>query len=439
MKKRAPAFKKFWPGGQMTPEQVKLATGIGQGSAVVASLADSFGSTDRYGKRSGAANVLSSAGSLAATGAQVGGPWGAAIGGAAGIVKGFIDNNAQEQKKRLMQSEEGRQLNTYNDMQFQTRLAGDPNLLRGNKDANYFAFGGDTGDDDKFKAARKTDTIPAGYTQVPGTKYYQRTTTTPAATMVAKPSTGVRSISTGYKSARGMSKPKAISTQSVDYVYMDPPSLPADKPQAAFIGENSFMRTANGSNVAVGKVKVPARNSMGAADPGQLNTGNQNVEFMYYEPNSGKVDNKRGRYQIPATDWNNRGQTSNFVDTAFINKYPVIKANGGQIPNMVNSTDQAQPLSSTAAEFKGPSHENGGIQIPSAQAEVEGGETSQGDYVFSDRLGFAKLHKPLARAIGKIEKKTMSPERITTLKLLHEKVNNLKLVQEFMKKQYNLE
>lgn len=111
-------------------------------------------------------------------------------------------------------------------------------------------------------------------------------------------------------------------------------------------------------------------------------------------------------------------------------------AAGGPMSNIANEDvtgGTSTPLSSTAAEFNGPSHEDGGIQVPNMGAEVEGKETTDGHYVFSDRLGFAKLHKPLAKAIGKIEMKAISPERINSLKLMREKENQLKLSQEYTK------
>lgn len=94
----------------------------------------------------------------------------------------------------------------------------------------------------------------------------------------------------------------------------------------------------------------------------------------------------------------------------------------------------ATALNSTSAEINGPSHEEGGVKIPGMQSEVEGKETTNGSYVFSERLGFAQLHKPIAKAIGKIEKKALAPERINSLKLLKSQENNLKLSQEYMKR-----
>lgn len=118
-------------------------------------------------------------------------------------------------------------------------------------------------------------------------------------------------------------------------------------------------------------------------------------------------------------------------------------AAGGQLPSSNVASQQttggtATPLNSSAAQINGPSHAEGGVQLPGMGAEVEGGETTNGDYVYSDQLGFAKLHRPIAKAIGIIEKKAMSPERVTSLKLLKEKEQQLKLSQEYAKSQLGL-
>ena len=89
--------------------------------------------------------------------------------------------------------------------------------------------------------------------------------------------------------------------------------------------------------------------------------------------------------------------------------------------------------------MKGPTHENGGVQLPQVGAEVEGNETISNGYVFSDRLGFAQEHKKLARMQGKIEDKPATRERLNTLKLLKEKEGQLALAQEYLRKTLNLQ
>lgn len=114
-------------------------------------------------------------------------------------------------------------------------------------------------------------------------------------------------------------------------------------------------------------------------------------------------------------------------------------ANGGPLSRNYLSRTQANggslsPMSSDAVSINGPSHEQGGVQLPDNNAEVEGGETMQGNFVFSDRLGFADEHKRLARAIGTIEeKKVMTPERVDALTRMKDREQKLALSQEYMK------
>jgi len=110
-------------------------------------------------------------------------------------------------------------------------------------------------------------------------------------------------------------------------------------------------------------------------------------------------------------------------------------------------------LSKTNVQFNGKSHENGGIKEPFVNGikldgtEVEGNEsmsTSNGQkFVFSDNLGFAQQHKPLAKAIGKIEKYQKSnpndPIRKRTLNTLKEREEQLKIKQEETKEALGLE
>lgn len=103
------------------------------------------------------------------------------------------------------------------------------------------------------------------------------------------------------------------------------------------------------------------------------------------------------------------------------------------LARMFMSGGKAKSLSSDNAMMIGNSHAAGGIDIPGMGAEVEGGETTKGDYVFSRKLGFAALHKPIAIAKGKIEMKPLTTERLISLRLLNKKEDNLKQQQELIK------
>lgn len=109
---------------------------------------------------------------------------------------------------------------------------------------------------------------------------------------------------------------------------------------------------------------------------------------------------------------------------------------GGQTNDSLPPTQQVPggsltPVNSTTTQVNGDSHAQGGVQLP--QAEVEGGETISNGFVFSKELGFADLHKPIARAMGKIETKPMNPVRRQTLSILKGREMGLAMAQETMK------
>jgi hypothetical protein len=113
-------------------------------------------------------------------------------------------------------------------------------------------------------------------------------------------------------------------------------------------------------------------------------------------------------------------------------------ANGGALSKNYLSSMYAvggtmEPMSSESVQVLGRSHEQGGVQLPGQNAELEGNETMHNDFVYSDRLGFAQEHKKVAKAIGKIEDKVATPDRVNALQRLEERQENLKLSQEYFK------
>lgn len=109
--------------------------------------------------------------------------------------------------------------------------------------------------------------------------------------------------------------------------------------------------------------------------------------------------------------------------------------NKNGIPSTGGSLEK---LSSDTVQVDGRTHEEGGVRLP-GNNEVEDKETIQGDYVFSERLGFASKHARLAKAIGKIEKKPVTPERLNSLMRLRRQEDNLKQAQEYLRNSLNLQ
>jgi len=112
---------------------------------------------------------------------------------------------------------------------------------------------------------------------------------------------------------------------------------------------------------------------------------------------------------------------------------------GPSIVSQPTTGGDAEPLNSQSTEIVGRSHAQGGVKLPAMEAEVEDGETTTGNFVFSKELGFAKLHRPIAKAIGKIEKKPITTDRRNALQLLKGQEERLALSQEQLKLQKGIQ
>lgn len=109
---------------------------------------------------------------------------------------------------------------------------------------------------------------------------------------------------------------------------------------------------------------------------------------------------------------------------------------GGEVKSPLRSLatgGSLNKLNSDSFEVEGQSHEEGGVTVPSMNAELEGGETGVDNFIFSEELGFADLHKPIAKAIGKIEVKPDSKIKRDTISLLKQKESVLAQQQEALK------
>ncbi len=115
------------------------------------------------------------------------------------------------------------------------------------------------------------------------------------------------------------------------------------------------------------------------------------------------------------------------------------KVSTPSLAGMYMNGGYAKPTSSGTTEIVGNSHEQGGVKVPSLSAELENGESTSGDFVFSEELGFAQQHKPIAKAMGKIEKKPQTRERVNAMKLLKGQENKLALAQEYFKAQNGIQ
>lgn len=117
---------------------------------------------------------------------------------------------------------------------------------------------------------------------------------------------------------------------------------------------------------------------------------------------------------------------------------------GGQLPAKGSNTGAGlKPLSSTDAAIEGPQHEQGGVPIPGFDAVAEGGESKDGDFIFSDKLmlgkkSFAEHHKKLAKAQGILERRPKTPEQVNSVRAMQQQKDKLARTQELYKALYNI-
>lgn len=175
-----------------------------------------------------------------------------------------------------------------------------------------------------------------------------------------------------------------------------------------------------------------------AMDP-SLVQGDKNLESYYRKGGwiKGAVNPAHKGYCTPMTKSTCTPRRKAFAMTMKKHHGFHKKALGGEVAAPLSKAymenGHATSLSSTATYLSGRSHEQGGIDIPHLQVNLEGGETTEGNFVFSKELGFAKLHKPLAMAMGKIEKKPLTRERVAAKHLLGTRIQELMQAQESLK------
>jgi hypothetical protein len=153
---------------------------------------------------------------------------------------------------------------------------------------------------------------------------------------------------------------------------------------------------------------------------------------------------KQNQYQANRTNDMNRSQAALAADPSLATgvRGAQYYEMGGVMSNPMVMTPQRggklRPVSSNNTVVEGRTHEQGGVKLPEYNAELEDQETTAGNRVFSAELGFAQMHKPIAKAIGKIEMKPVTKERVNAMDRLKQKENELYQAQELYKSYLNL-
>jgi hypothetical protein len=203
---------------------------------------------------------------------------------------------------------------------------------------------------------------------------------------------------------------------------------PMDKAPSVGLGAGKGMMSGVAAGAQFGGVGAVVGGVLGAVG-GALGARKQQRMFAKQEALEDEYEKRNISAQAAAAHANNPALAYGYRNTSYY-------ARGGRLPMLSKvhaSGGTLAPLSSRHTEVQGPSHAQGGVNLPAYNAEVEGGETTSGSMIFSKDLGFAQLHKPIAKAIGKIEVKPATTERLNALKRLQAREQELFQLQEQLK------
>jgi len=279
-----------------------------------------------------------------------------------------------------------------------------PELLEGYKNSGYYAFGGPMDDGGGRKKSKLNSTVRTPFNR------YSAQIDFDGKTGNFDPDKTMKIMASFMRNNMPPESDRPSNNYNPDWQHtsFDPA-----------IDGNAVTYAANGGSIHIDPANKGKFNALKAK------TGKSTEELTH---SSNPLTRKRAVFAQNASHWNkkaNGGEMTKFAETGTDISAPIAR--------MFMSGGKAKPLSSDNAIMVGKSHAEGGIDIPEMNAEVEGGETTKGDYVFSKRLGFAGLHKPIAMAKGKIEAKPLTPDRVNALKLLSGKEDVLRQQQELLK------
>lgn len=438
-------YLRYDGGGPIDPNTASAVVGSGGSSKgagfsnamslapMATGILDSFDSGNEFGRQSTGVSI----GKGALTGAEAGmafGPIGAGVGALVGGVTSWIGSNkAKKAEEDFKNRQKVRQKQT--DANFmQSRLGADPSLYQGNMKAEYFETGGSLSN--KFKQFVEGGPVLRNVAESTGNKIqekiisptYKRQDTIKGITKeefdkIPHPDTrsffsDSRAKERGKQFSNAVSKITAV-TSYVPHPLVKYPSMILNSTLGGFDAYDSYK---DGDNVGA------IMNIAGAIplEPKTLGLGSGNIKSKIKEGLLNTYSTNSTAMDLTDNYGRDKKENGGSLSSKFLNN---TKAEGGSVNQQ----------SSDGVEFNGNSHNEGGIKLPQIGVEVEGKETAKDDYVFSDKLGFAKLHKPIMNAKGKIESKPYTLERKNAINLLNEQEDKLKFAQEFVKSRLNIQ
>lgn len=422
--------------GVATPKK-EASTGAGwQMASSIAGLAsgalDNAGAWSKNittGRAKTGVTTASSALKGAAFGTSILPGWGTVVGGVVGGAYGLIAGGAQKRRAIGKLMEENRLNNTMSQNLTQARIGADPNLVTGYKNSTMYRNGGRMYDRggyiEPLTEAPNQVRTPYDDALINKGRYRPRMLYNPESvsnfpdlnTPIANNYIYNGAIDQNIRPVRNLTVGKALQT-NVDYMKNNMPDSNIYRLENSHFSTTPTRPVKPNDNLAV--VKYGGRIGKRLKRP-------PNMPLATEMPGAGLANggSMAGANIAPAM-------------AQFGVKNPQAETNSAPLARMFMQGGKAKSLSSNNAEMIGPSHADGGIAIPGMQADVEGGETTMDNYVFSKNLGFAALHKPIAVAKGRIERKPPTGERIAAIKRLAIREKELASQQDFIKQKLKL-
>lgn len=456
---KANRYRKYQTGGMAAidpelgveePEEDNFSSTLGFGASLASGIIDATAEPDPI---SGRISTGATVGKGALTGAAMGsklGPVGAGVGAVIGAGLGLLSSGKQKKAARAAIVQRDLAQRRADESRSSAMIATNPSLVEGYRNSSYFATGGMMNDPE----GKKKTPPPAG------TVYKTQGEVDAANSTARRIATG-----TGHmagQSVRVASKPGDAIVRYYDPAGKDITGIPdgSTRPLARTLPSGMSINDVQSAQ-GVYWYNDPQTGDPVDVDPGYIyaRTKPANPPALVSRADGGSIHIKpenRGKF----TRWakahgmgvqeaashvmaNKDEYSGGVVKMAnFAKNFGGKKENGGVIEaplsRMYMNGGMARSLSSDGTELIGRSHENGGITVPDMGAELEDGETTKGNYVFSDKLGFAGVHKKLAAAKGKIEQKPVTRERLNSIRLLNNKENQLMLSQEYLRSRAQL-
>lgn len=426
-------FKKAYAvGGVLDPNDptqktaissANMSSMIGAGASLVGSLADTFDKGNSRGHQSGLTTGLKQGASMAASGAAIGSVIpgvgtiaGGVIGGSIGLASGLIGGAGQASDDRAMDRYDAYKTNNAQVAQGRARVAQDPSLVYGQRGAQVFADGGNL-------------PLPTSDTVI-----YRRPSLNSLALNANLPLSPTNPLM--VDKGNGVIGQWGFAADSVPALRLPKGAMPVLGPSDKAVGRSNQFYPSRSNSVAP-TPGIIHRNSYASGGAIHIDPDNKGKFTAWASAHDMGVQEAASHVMANKEDY-----SGTIVKRAnFAKNFGGKKAYGGSIKVDNVETQQVpggnlKDMNSHSVEVEGKSHEQGGVQLP--EAEVEGGETISNGFVFSKSLGFADLHKPIAKALGKLENKPMDPIRRKTMNILQGREQGLMLSQEFLKQRLGI-